>query len=335
MWSRVADLFHVTTRTLRRWRGGEPPARLVGRPVRRSPRQARNAVIHFLDEHGPHVGVPTLRACFPAMSRAELTDLLVRYRRVWRARHRVPLRVLTWPVAGRVWAIDFTGPVTPIEGRDRYLLAVRDLASGRQLLWLPVEGATGAVARAALATLFAEHGAPLVLKCDNGSPFVGAVVAELLAEYGVAALVSPPYWPAYNGAVEAGIGWLKDRTDAHAARAGHAGYWTWEDVAGARSEANALARPRGPLGPSPDELWAVRTAITPGERGAFAAAVEAFRKAEQTAAGTCAGGPVAVNSDRVVARCAIRLALEERGYLQYRRRTIPPPINRHQGDNIT
>ena len=115
---------------------------------------------------------------------------------------------ITWPVAGRVWAIDFTGPVTPIEGRDRYLLAVRDLGSGRQLLWRPVEAATGEAARAALAGLFAEHGAPLVLKCDNGSPFVGAVVAGLLAACGVAALVSPPYWPAYNGAVEAGIGGL-------------------------------------------------------------------------------------------------------------------------------
>src|SRR5262249_36595368 len=146
MWSRVADLLQVTTRTLRRWRGGEPPARLVGRPIRRSPRQARNDGIRFLDEPGPHAGVPTLPACFPAMSRAELTDLLGRYRRVWRARHRVPLRVLTWPVAGRVWAIDFTGPVPPIEGRDRYLVAVRDLASGRQLLWRPVEAATGAAA---------------------------------------------------------------------------------------------------------------------------------------------------------------------------------------------
>src|SRR4029079_15074677 len=113
-WSRVADFCHVTDRTLRRWCRGDVPARPPGRPVQRSSRQARNGVIHFLDEHGPHVGVPALRACFPAMIRSELADLLRRYRRVWRKRNRVPLRVLNWAVAGSVWAIDFAGPVKPV-----------------------------------------------------------------------------------------------------------------------------------------------------------------------------------------------------------------------------
>jgi transposase InsO family protein len=278
-------------------------------------------VIHLLDEHGPHVGVPTLRLCFPAMSRAELTDLVNRYRRVWRRRNRVPLRVLSWSVVGSVWAIDFTGPRPMIEGRYPYLLAVRDLASGRQLLWRPVEAATGQAARDALAALFAEHGPPLVLKCDNGSPFTGAVVAELLAGHDVVALFSPPHWPRYNGAVEAGIGSLKDRTDAHAARAGHAGEWTRDDVAGAQAEANALSRPRGASGPSPDELWSSRRAITAEERTAFRAAVAGARAAEP-----CAGGGAVVRSERATARRAVRLALQGCGYLQYRRRTIPPPI---------
>jgi hypothetical protein len=39
-------------------------------------------VLDFLREHGPTVGVPTLRDCFPGMARAELADLLKRYRRV-------------------------------------------------------------------------------------------------------------------------------------------------------------------------------------------------------------------------------------------------------------
>jgi hypothetical protein len=128
----VAGFFHISDRTLRRWCRVEVVARPLGRPVRHSPPDARNAVIHFLDEHGPQVGVPLLRTCFPAMSRSELRDLLMRYRRVWRTRHRVPLRVLNWSVVGSVWAIDFTGPRPAIEGRYPYLLAVRDLASGRQ-----------------------------------------------------------------------------------------------------------------------------------------------------------------------------------------------------------
>ena len=325
-WYRVAGWLQVTDRTLRRWCRDEVFARPLGRPVHRSPRDARNAVIHFLDEHGPHVGVPTLRQCFPAISRAELTDLIKRYRWVWRRRHRVPLRVLNWSMVGSVWAIDFTGPRAAIEGRYRYLLAVRDLASGRQLVWRPVEAATAEIARDALAALFAEHGPPLVLKCDNGSPFTSAMVEELLAEHGVCALYSPPHWPRYNGSVEAGIGSLKERTDAWSARRGHAGDWTWDDAAGACEEANTLSRPRGPSGPSPDELWSSRGAIPAEERAAFRAAVAEARETQVTVVESCADGAVVVRSERAVARCAIRLALERCGYLHYKRRTIPPPL---------
>jgi hypothetical protein len=299
---------------------------MLGRPTCRSSRDARNAVVHLLDELGPHVGVPTLRTCFPAMSRAELTDLLRRYRRVWRRRNRVPLRVLHWPVVGSVWAIDFTGPRSAVDGHYPYLLAVRDLASGRQLLWLPVEAATAAVACEALASLFAEHGTPLVVKCDNGSPFTSESVEELLAAHGVLALFSPPYWPRYNGSVEAGIGSLKARTEGRAARAGRAGDWTWDDAAGACAEANALSRPRGASGPSPDELWASRRAITAEERAAFGAAVEEARRAQERSAESCAAGEAVVRSGREMARCAIRLALERCGYLHYKRRSIPPPL---------
>ncbi len=260
------------------------------------------------------------------MSRAELADLVTRYRRVWRKRNRVPLRVLTWSVVGSVWAIDFTGPRPAIEGRYPYLLAVRDLASGRQLLWLPVEAATGEVARDALAGLFAEHGAPLVLKSDNGSPFTSAVVEELLAEHDVVALFSPPYWPRYNGSVEAGIGSLKDRTEGWAARAGRAGSWTWDDAAGACAEANTLSRPRGGSGANPDELWSARRPISGEERAAFRSAVAEARRTQEAAAESCAEGEVVVSSGRAMARCAIRLALERCGYLHYKRRTIPPPL---------
>jgi hypothetical protein len=226
-----------------------------------------------------------------------------------------------------VWAIDFTGPRPAVDGRYPYLLAVRDLASGRQLLWRPVEAATAEVARDALAALFAEHGPPLVLKCDNGPPFTAAAVGELLAARGVRALYSPPYWPRYNGSVEAGIGALKDRTDARAARAGRAGWWTCDDAAGACTEANALSRPRGPSGPSPDELWSARETITAEERAAFGAAVEESCRAQEPVE-SCADTGAVVRSQRAMARRAIRLALEECGYLHYTRRTIPPPIPR-------
>jgi hypothetical protein len=98
-WSRIADLFQVAGRTLRHWcfhlLERMRSARPLGRPVVRSPREQRNEVIHFLDEFGPQIGVPTLGACFPTMRRAELDALVKRYRRVWREQHREPLRIST------------------------------------------------------------------------------------------------------------------------------------------------------------------------------------------------------------------------------------------------
>ena len=50
----------------------------------------------------------------------------------------------------------------------------RDLASGWQLLWLPILHPDTDEALQALAALVAWYGPPLVLKTDNGSPFVPA-----------------------------------------------------------------------------------------------------------------------------------------------------------------
>ena len=333
-WSDVANDFRISTRTLRRWCLLKGSASDRGRPVIHSPRESRNELLHFLDEYGPGVGLPTLKECFPDMLRAEQEDLLRRYRRVWRKRHRVPLRVLNWPEPGRVWAIDFAEAPTPIEGRFRYLLAVRDLASGMSLLWQPVDHATGANTTAMLAALFTHHGAPLVLKSDNGPAFGEASVQALLQKWNVASLFSPPHWPRYNGAVEAGIGSLKGRTEAHAARHGHPGLWTWDDVAGALLEANTLARPRGENGPSPEALWTMRSMITATERDRFAATVDRHRDVTKPEPSSCGAVETEVWSSRGLAREAIRLALEECGYLTYTRRRIPPPLTRRKVDSI-
>jgi transposase InsO family protein len=325
-WSRIADFLKVADRTLRHWcatlvdRLG--PARPLGRPRLRSGRDERNAVIAVLDEFGPAVGVPTLRDRFPGMSRAEIAELINRYRPIWRARNREPMRVLHWPVVDRVWAIDYTGPLPPVDGRCPHLLAVRDLASGMQLLWRPLAVATGENAAAALERLFAVHGAPLVLKSDNGGPFGCEAVQALLCGHGVEPLFSPPRWPRYNGAIEAGIGAMQERTDTRAARAGHAGSWTIDDTAGALWEANALARPHGS---SPAERWAARSPIEAAERDLFRRSV-AEHLAEKYASGSCVDAAADVWSKRAMARDAIRLALEERGYLHYTRRRILPPI---------
>ena len=154
----------------------------------------RNEVIRFIDEAGPGIGLPVLRESFPLLARAELEDVLRRYRRVWRKLNRQPIHVLHWTQPGTVWAIDFHGPRLPIDNQYAYLLAVRDLASGAALLWQPVADAAAQSVVEALAALFADHGAPLVVKSDNGSAFVAESVRELLEKYRVKIVVlAAPY----------------------------------------------------------------------------------------------------------------------------------------------
>jgi transposase InsO family protein len=337
-WNETANLLDRSPRTLRQWRYDfAGPRHLpcpLGRPVLRSPREQRNDVIHLLDEVGPAIGVPALRAAFPDMPRAELDDLLTRYRRVRRKQNQEAQHVLHWHEPGRVWAIDFTGPCPPVEGIYRYLLAVRDLSSGAQLLWQPCRMATAEVAAAALVELFAQHGAPLVLKSDNGSTFTAAAFQHLAHGFGVEMLFSPPAWPRYNGAIEAGIGSMKMRTAGSANRHGRTGYWTFDDVEGARLEANATAHPQGPLGPTPDQAWDGRQLITPEERTLFRTEVDRQRHAVADQGGPLANPETDLN-ERARDRQAIRRALEERGYLTYTRRRIPLPIRKKKAASIT
>lgn len=334
----IAELLHVTARTLRQWRHDDTAARdstrLLGRPAGRSAPDQRNAVIHYLDRYGPGVGLPPLREAFPTVTRAELDDLLTRYRRVWRERHRQPLHVLTWTTPGTVWAMDFAEAPAAIDGVGPHLLAVRDLASGQQILWQPLRAATAAAAAEALAGLFLVLGAPLVLKSDNGSAFGAPAVTTVLHNFGVLSLFSPPHTPSYNGAIEAGIGSLKARTAAHAARHGRPGCWTWDDVAAARLEANATARPHGPARPTPDQAWAARAAIPTDERRAFGEVVEGQRCRVRHELVLSPTGPRRAMTERAIDRIAIRRALVDRGVLLFARRSIPQPIPRPKAEAI-
>ncbi len=326
----VAKLLHLCPRTLRQWivEQREPTSPIVplGRPTLRSPREDRRAVLAVLDELGPALGVPTLRECFPDMPRAELTNLLVRYRRVWRKRHPHAPRVLHWQTPGVVWAMDFSEAPCLVEGRYPYLLAVRDLASHQQLLWHPTMRMDTDETIAALQGLFTQHGPPLVLKTDNGSPFGAEVTAKFLQQSGVKSLFSPPHTPRYNGAIEAGIGSLKTRTERHAARHGHPGHWTLDDIAFAQADANATARPQGAEGPAPERLWRGRRTIAFDERSLFLASVKRYRE-EVCSRDGLREDALSTTQERLLDREAIRRALVEHGYLLFSRRIIPLPIN--------
>jgi len=299
-----------------------------------SPRHHRNAVIGLIDELGLRVGVPTLRTCFPHMPPAELADLLRRYRRMWRRRYHQCLQVLHWQVPGSVWAMDFAEAPHPIDGVYPYLLGVRDLASGQQLLWLPLRTATRFETIDALEPLFLLFGAPLVLKTDNGSPFIADDTLVYLARWGIEHLCSPPGTPRYNGAIEAGIGSLKTRTEQEATRHGRPIRWSYDDVEAARTQANAEARPRGDSGPTPDEAWTTRRSISTAERMLFRAAVQSHRQEICARDGWPTGERLEAQEARALDRQAICRALVEHDLLLYRRRRIPLPFPRPKAANI-
>jgi transposase InsO family protein len=225
--------------------------------------------------------------------------------------------------------MDFSEPPQPIEGIYPYLLAVRDLASHQQLLWLPVFDMTADTTIETLWMLFVLHGAPLVLKADNGSAFIADATKDFLSPMGVNLLFSPPHTPEYNGSIEAGIGSLKTRTERHATRAGHPAYWTWDDVAAALSEANATARPHGETGPTPNELWDKRRRLTAEERRLFQETVLRQREEPGTKE------DLSSKEERRMQREAIRCALVEHGILLFSRRRIPLPITNQKVANIT
>jgi transposase InsO family protein len=327
----AAARLSLSERTLRCWKEGAEQARAVparGRPLQVADAAQRQAVRSCLEALGPGVGVPHLRDCFAELARAELRQLLQEYRQCWRAEHPRLLHVLTWQRAGTVWAMDFAEAPVPIAGGEAYLLAVRDLASGQQLLWKAVAAPTADVVLEELPWLFTQHGAPLVLKTDNGSAFIADALRWYLRGCGVGQLFSPPRRPAYNGSIEASIGSMKRRTERHSATAGHPEWWGEADLEAARVEANQTARPRRLHGATPAQVWEQRCLLTSEERASFQQTVRACRAEAPGERGWSLEEPLSRGQEAAVDRVAYGRALVAHDLLLYRRRGIPPQITR-------
>ena len=272
-----------------------------------------------MEELGPHIGVAVLQAEFVDVAKREVLHLAAQIREqkrnVGKETHK-----LAWLKPGRVWAMDHT------EHRDGGLvLAVRDLASNYTMLW------DRALTRSAEDTvqwldfLFTKHGAPLVIKSDNGGLLKNAAVKKLLVKYGVLPLYSPAYCPQYNGAIEASMTYAKKRTEFHAEVAGHKG-WQGDDLRAARQQANECTRPWGYNKPTPADVWKTRVAVKSSEREELKtswlrhrADLIAERELDDEA---CEKKTMSERLDRA----ALRRALEELGLLLVLRRRIYPPI---------
>lgn len=332
----AADRLTMAPSTLRSWLGRWDDDRLAlrlrGRPLDRAEREERVAVLALFGLMGPGLGLPTLMDLFPSVARRELEELQRRYRHVYRRKNRMLLHVLRWTRAGAVWAMDFAEPPRPIDGLYDRVFVVRDLASGYQLMALPAPGESGELVRQSLHGLFAWQGAPLVLKSDNGAPFICATVSAFLAQWGVLQLRSPEGTPAYNGSVEAGIGSLKTRAHYEAARHDRMWEWTCDDLDAACRQANETARPHGTTGPTPDQAWHSRVRFTDEERTAFRSSYNTHAERERQERRIEAPNQ---RQRASIDRVAIGRALIESGLLLVRRRRVSSPFIRRKWAKIS
>jgi transposase InsO family protein len=294
----------------------------------------RISVETLLDETGPRLGLPTLRSCCADVPPCILEYLLKDYRRQFQAEHRLVVETLRWLCPGSVWAIDHSEPPRTIDGCYGQILAIRDLASGMQLGWMPVADATGDTALPVLEALALQHGPPLVLKSDNGSAFTSAVFAEWLAKWQIVPLFSPVRMPRYNGACEAGIGGLKRRTELVAARQDRLLDWTCDDLFAALLWANHDHYPLGLVAGTAADRFAARPPLGAAERNTFRAAVVQFE--QELHAEACTAGHVLTDKLRAIYhRRAVRRVLVEHGYLSITRRSIPQPFHLAKCARIT
>ena len=193
------------------------------------------------------------------------------------------------------------------------------------LAWQALPALTAEVTRAALRCLFALHGAPLILKVENGSAFRAALLQAFLEGYGVLPLYSPPACPGYHGAIEAAIGALKQRTQDQAWAVGRSGRWEVGDLAAAQAAANA-SHPRRLNGRTPTSVWQSRPALAPLARVVFTVTVERQRFQVRDELAIAPDELLDHWRGSAVDRQAIERALVEHGHLLFTRRRIPLTI---------
>lgn len=117
------------------------------------------------------------------------------------------MKHIHWLWTGLAWSCDAT------EYNDAQIVAVQDMASRYRLRPLVVQQQEGRQIAAHLEHLFRQHGAPLFLKRDNGSPFNCWHVEDMMARFGVMPLNNPPHFPRYNGSMEKNIQDFKTALD--------------------------------------------------------------------------------------------------------------------------
>jgi transposase InsO family protein len=198
---------------------------LLPRPRRRGRKPSllsagqRLQIMQLLREH-PAWGLPRLRQAIRDLPRNAAAVFVRSFQRTVRRHRRRRWRRLVWHVPGAVWAIDGTWMDQAVDGRSRRALIAVELHDRKVLALEAVPGERAASAVALLRRLIDRHGAPLVLKADNGSAFTAACLAQLCRGHGIVLMHSPVRRPRWNGTCEVSGRWAKARASAAASARG-------------------------------------------------------------------------------------------------------------------
>ena len=212
---RLCRVVGVPYGSFRRWKarlGQQLPTRVRPGPKKVVPLQLAElrGAVDGLD-HGSQRsrGTGALGRHYQAqISRRELAALITTARRALAAQRQADRCHVTWHVPGLVWAVDDT-ELARSSHQSLRLHQVQDLASRYKFRPWVGEQIVGETVAARLEQLFLQHGAPLVLKRDNGGNLNQTTVDEILARYWVVPLNSPRQYPPYNGGIERAVRELK------------------------------------------------------------------------------------------------------------------------------
>lgn len=141
-----------------------------------------------------------------------------------------------------MWAIDGAWLDAPVGSSGRRALIVVEMESKGVLALRSVPGERASAAIECLEQLVEQHGAPLVLKLDNGSAFIAARMAAFAQKHGIVLLHSPVRRPSYNGTCEVSGRWAKRRAMAAAIARDAPGSLLPEDLDAAVTWTGAMPR---------------------------------------------------------------------------------------------
>jgi hypothetical protein len=331
----VARRLFLSPCTLGDWKAsfadGRPEAKDVGRKPELADKQLRRELITIFGMMGPDVGIPTLQREFPELSRDELERLKAHYKDAYIKNGKLVIRALKWLKPGTVWAMDFTELPSVVEGGLKYGLGIRDLSSRCCLELLLTDVADSKTVIDLLTLLFSLHGAPLVIKADNGSAFACKDVVEFLKGAGVLLLLSPPHTPRYNGAIECGHYPIKNFGYLEAARNDRPAAMCMDDFFAGKCRYNAAVRPDDPLGRTPQEIFDGRLRVSDCMRGRF---LECYRRHQDDARLELGflldKDDLSIQEQAKIDRIAIVKALLEQDFLLFRRRRITPAFSKRK-----